>query len=63
MELKICHQCKRPFLAKYEACPKCPDIDKIANSGVSLGCFLAMVLPLFLMLLFWFLFFLGVFIR
>jgi len=63
MRLKICKTCKRPFLANKEFCPQCPppyDPDSYAN----LGCLLLMTaVPLFGIILFWFLFFFGFFIR
>ncbi|MGC2238174.1 MAG: hypothetical protein WA584_18620 [Pyrinomonadaceae bacterium] len=64
MKLKLCPKCKRPFLAKHEFCPHCP-APRVQNpdSWTSLGCILLMILPLFLMILFWLFLFLGFFIR
>lgn len=63
MRLKICKTCKRPFLESKEFCPKCPppyDPDSYANLGCLL---LTTAVPLLFIILFWFLFFFGFFIR
>lgn len=62
MPLKLCPVCKRPFLAKDEFCPRCPRL-QYEESWMSLGCLLAMFLPLLVLLLFWFFFFFGFFLR
>jgi hypothetical protein len=64
VELKICKQCKRPYLADKEFCPHCPEpYTWNQESYANLGCLLAMILPLFLLILFWLFLFLGIFIR
>jgi hypothetical protein len=62
--IKLCAKCRRPFLAAKERCPHCPepytwDQESFAN----LGCLVATILPLVVLLLFWFFLFLGVFLR
>lgn len=61
MLLKLCPQCKRPFMASQEFCPRCPRIEWNQESLANLGCLLAMTLPLLVMLLFWLLFIFSVF--
>ncbi|HEX8638271.1 MAG TPA: hypothetical protein VF692_09425 [Pyrinomonadaceae bacterium] len=64
MKLKICKDCKRPFLAEKEFCSHCPSpYAWNQESWANAGCLLTMIAPLFLMLLFWFFFFFGFFIR
>ncbi|HLM02920.1 MAG TPA: hypothetical protein VK400_17845 [Pyrinomonadaceae bacterium] len=64
MEIKICHRCKRPFLAAKGACAHCPDpYGYNPDSRANLGCLLVTIIPLFLMIIFWLFFFLGIFIR
>lgn len=63
MQIKICKTCKRPFMANKEFCPKCPppyDADSYANLGCLL---LTTAVPLIFMIVFWFLFFFGFFVR
>jgi len=62
VRLKICNRCKRPFLANKEFCTHCPapyNPDSLAN----IGCLLAMMLPLFMVVFFWIFLFFGVFFR
>ncbi|MGI8469524.1 MAG: hypothetical protein ACR2N3_13835 [Pyrinomonadaceae bacterium] len=61
MPLKLCRQCKRPFLASQEFCPRCPRVEWNQESLANLGCLLATILPLFVMILFWLFFLLGFF--
>jgi hypothetical protein len=65
VEIKLCPTCKRPFLAEKEFCPHCPEpYTWNQESWANLGCLLMMtIVPLFVMILFWLFFFLGVFIR
>jgi len=63
VKLKLCKTCKRPFMASEEFCPHCPRPEFNSESWVSLGCLLAMILPLFLLILFWLFFFLGFIFR
>ncbi|HEX8249710.1 MAG TPA: hypothetical protein VF599_16145 [Pyrinomonadaceae bacterium] len=64
MEIKICHRCKRPFLANKGKCAHCPEpYAWNQDSWTNLGCLLITIIPLFLMILFWLFFFLGIFIR
>jgi predicted nucleic acid-binding Zn ribbon protein len=63
MKLKLCPVCKRPFLAKDEICSRCPRL-QYQESWMSLGCLLMMtIVPVAVMLIFWFFFFLGFFLR
>ena len=62
--IKLCPRCKRPFLAEKELCPHCPEPymwnqESLAN----LGCLVATILPLFLLILFWLFMFLAPFFR
>ncbi|MGI8669198.1 MAG: hypothetical protein ACR2J3_05025 [Aridibacter sp.] len=62
MQLKICDKCKRPYLAAKEFCPNCPEPYTWNQESVgNLGCLLATIIPLFLMILFWLFFFFGLF--
>ncbi|HEX8287524.1 MAG TPA: hypothetical protein VF556_06010 [Pyrinomonadaceae bacterium] len=64
MKLKICPTCKRPYLAEKELCPHCPEpYTWNQESWANVGCLLAMVVPLFLMILFWLFFLFGLFMR
>ncbi|MBS1798137.1 MAG: hypothetical protein JSS81_30265 [Acidobacteria bacterium] len=64
MKLKICDRCKRPYLAGKKACPNCPaPYTWDQESWANLGCLVAMILPIFLVLLFWIFLFFGVFLR
>jgi hypothetical protein len=64
VELKICQTCKRPFLAEKEICPHCPEpYTWNQESWKNVGCLLAMIAPLFLMILFWLFFFIGFLFR
>ncbi len=64
MEIKICPSCKRPFLASKGACAHCPQPYAYnQDSWANLGCLLMTVIPLFVMILFWLFFFLGIFMR
>jgi len=64
VQLKICPKCKRPYLANKELCPHCPEpYTWNQESWSSLGCLLLTILPLFVMILFWMFFFMGIFIR
>jgi predicted amidophosphoribosyltransferase len=63
VKLKICPKCKRPFLADKEFCPHCPRPEWNQESWANVGCLLATILPLFLMILFWLFFFLGFIFR
>ncbi|MGI8641039.1 MAG: hypothetical protein ACR2MG_16620 [Pyrinomonadaceae bacterium] len=49
-------------MANNEFCPHCPPLYD-GNSWANLGCIVLTILPLILMILFWFFFFLGFFIR
>ena len=54
VELKLCPRCKKPYLASHEFCPHCPEpYTWDQESYMNLGCLLLMVLPVFLMILFW----------
>ncbi|HVE58384.1 MAG TPA: hypothetical protein VNB22_16245 [Pyrinomonadaceae bacterium] len=64
VQLKICKRCKRPFLASKEICPNCPapytwNQESLAN----VGCLLAMIAPIFLIIFVWLFFFFGIFFR
>jgi hypothetical protein len=62
--LKLCPQCRKPFIAENGTCPHCPEPYTWNQESYSnLGCLLAMLIPLFLMILFWLFFFMGIFIR
>ncbi|MGI8555735.1 MAG: hypothetical protein ACR2LT_05215 [Pyrinomonadaceae bacterium] len=61
MTLKLCPQCKRPFMASREFCPHCPRTGWNQESLANLGCLLATILPLLLMILFWLFFIFGIF--
>jgi hypothetical protein len=63
VKLKLCPQCKRPFLATEEFCPKCPRLEWDQESWVNVGCLLATIVPLFVLILFWFFFFFGIIFR
>jgi hypothetical protein len=64
VEIKICARCKRPFLANKGKCAHCPEpYTWNQESWANLGCLLITIIPLFLMILFWLFFFLGIFIR
>jgi hypothetical protein len=64
VKLKICKVCKRPFLKEKEFCPHCPEpYSWNQESRTNIGCLLAMIAPLFLMILFWLFFFPGFFFR
>ena len=65
MQLKLCPNCKRPFLAKEEFCPHCPEpYTWNQESWMNVGCLLMMTaVPLFLVILFWLFLFLGIFFR
>jgi len=64
VNLKICQTCKRPFFAKKEFCPHCPaPYTWNQESWANVGCLLAMIAPLFLMIFFWLFFFMGFFFR
>jgi hypothetical protein len=64
VEIKICPRCKRPFLASKGECAHCPEpYTWNQESWTNLGCLLITIIPLFLMILFWLFFFLGIFIR
>ncbi|MDQ3713929.1 MAG: hypothetical protein M3388_17155 [Acidobacteriota bacterium] len=64
MSLKICKKCKRPFMASHEFCPHCPKpYTWNQESWANVGCLLAMILPLFVMIFFWFVFFFGFLFR
>jgi hypothetical protein len=63
MKLKLCSNCKRPYLANKDFCPKCPKIEWNQESWMNVGCLLAMVSPLFIMIFLWLLFFFGLFFR
>ncbi len=59
MKLKLCQNCKRPFLEeKHEFCPHCP-APYNADSYFNLGCVLLTILPLFLFIVFWIFYFAG----
>jgi predicted amidophosphoribosyltransferase len=62
VRLKICARCKRPFLANKEFCPHCP-VPYNPESWANVGCLLAMVLPIFMIVFLWMFFFFGVFFR
>jgi len=62
VKLKICSHCKRPFLANKGACPSCP-APYNPESYANLGCLLAMILPIFLVVFFWIFLFFGMFFR
>jgi hypothetical protein len=60
VKLKICKRCKRPFLATKAVCPNCAvpytwNQESVAN----VGCLLAMILPIFVVLFIWLFIFLG----
>jgi predicted amidophosphoribosyltransferase len=63
MELKLCPNCKRPYLESEEFCPRCPQPLNIetADSYGSLGCVLLTVAGLAAMVIFWMFVFLGAF--
>ena len=64
MAIKLCPKCRRPFLAEKEFCPHCPEpYTWNQESAANLGCIVATILPLVLMILFWLFMFLGVFFR
>lgn len=62
MALKLCPQCKRPFLESEEFCPRCPQ-PYDAGSWANLGCILLSLLPLAALILFWVFVFTAVFYR
>lgn len=53
MPLKLCPQCKRPFMANHEFCPRCPRVEWNQESLANVGCLLAMTLPVVFVILFW----------
>ena len=60
MAIKVCQRCKKPFLSEREFCPHCPEpYTWNQESYANVGCLLAMLLPLFLLMLFWLFVFLG----
>jgi hypothetical protein len=64
VELKICPRCERPFLASEANCPRCPQPPEYdADSWMNLGCLLATILPLFVIIFLWLAFAAGVFMR
>jgi len=64
MSLKICKKCKRPFMAHKEICPHCPEpYTWNQESWANVGCLLAMILPLILMILMWVFFFSAILFR
>jgi hypothetical protein len=64
VELKLCPRCKKPYLAEHEYCPHCPEpYTWDQESYMNLGCLLLMVLPVFLMVLFWILLIFAPFFR
>jgi predicted amidophosphoribosyltransferase len=64
VELKLCPRCKKPYLAKHEYCPHCPEpYTWDQESYMNLGCLLLMVVPVFLMVLFWILLIFAPFFR
>jgi len=64
MQLKICKRCKRPFLANKEFCPHCPaPYTWNQESWANVGCLLAMILPIFLVVFFWLFLLFGIFFR
>jgi hypothetical protein len=64
MQLKICKRCKRPFLATKEFCPNCPaPYTWNQESWANVGCLLAMILPIFMVVFLWLFFFFGIFFR
>ena len=62
MSLKLCPQCRRPFMASEEICPRCPEPFD-GNSWANLGCIVLTILPLVVLILFWMFFFAGIFYR
>lgn len=64
MKLKLCPKCKRPFLAAKEYCPNCPEpYTWNQESWANVGCLIAMILPLVLLIFLWLFFFFGIFFR
>jgi len=64
VKLKICKRCKRPFLANKGSCPNCAvPYTWNQESYTNLGCLLAMILPIFLVVFFWLFLFFGIFFR
>jgi predicted amidophosphoribosyltransferase len=63
VKLKLCPQCKRPFLASEEFCPKCPRLEWDQENWVNVGCLLATIVPLFVLILFWLILFFGIIFR
>ncbi len=61
MTLKLCPQCKRPFMASEKFFPRCPRAEWDQESLANLGCLLATILPLIIMLLFWLFLIFGIF--
>ncbi|MBX7174302.1 MAG: hypothetical protein K1X72_25235 [Pyrinomonadaceae bacterium] len=63
MKLKICEQCRRPYLESEDFCPKCPRLEWNQESWMNIGCLVAMILPVFVLVFLWLLFFFGLFLR
>ena len=58
--IKLCPKCKRPFLAAKKDCPHCPEpYTWNQESWANVGCLMATLLPLVLLILFWLFLFLG----
>ena len=52
--LKLCPQCRKPFIAENGTCPHCPEpYTWNQESYANVGCLVLMILPLFLLILFW----------
>jgi hypothetical protein len=63
MKILICPTCKRPFLESKKVCSHCPQRDWNQESWLNLGCLLATIVPLFILIFFWIMFFTGIFFR
>lgn len=64
MELKTCVTCQNPFLASAEQCPHCPaEYEWNQESWANVGCFVLMIVFIFLLVLISLLSIAGMFIR